>query len=315
MDKTRGIVQTRRNAQVAEQEQGRPKSVAQMLNETLSQSGFQRRFDELMGKRAPQFVSSLASLVSSTPALLDVFSHSPVQVIQCALKAAAYDLPIEPSLGYAYILPFNTKGGGAQATFVLGYKGMVQLALRTGLYLRLNAVDVREGELVSYDRLTEDIEFNWEPDNAKRSRLPVIGYVAFYRLKNGMEKTLYMTKAEIDEHEQSNRKGYKRNPVWNQHYDEMAKKTVLRRLLSKWGIMSINYLEASPADQEVMRNMAEGTLDDDDTPLTIDNDAPAGPQDAPQAPMGMNTPPDGREANVGAPDATEDVFPPEGGQA
>ena len=264
MDARKGIVQTQQEQVM----QPKPPSIPQLLNNTLNQSGFQKRFDELLGKRAPQFVSSLASLISSTPAVLSIFSQDPVQVIQAALKAAAYDLPIEPSLGYAYILPF-----GSSATFVLGYKGMVQLALRTGLYIRLNAIDVREGELVGYDRLTEDVEFNWETDNAKRAALPIIGYVAFYRLKNGMEKTLYMTKAEIEAHEVANRKGKYQNPVWKNHFDEMAKKTVLRRLLSKWGIMSINYLESSPADQQVMKNMAEGNLDDDDTPVTIDNEA------------------------------------------
>lgn len=277
MDARKGIVQTQQEQAM----QPKPPSIPQLLNNTLDQSGFKKRFDELLGKRAPQFVSSLASLISSTPAVLSIFSQDPVQVIQAALKAAAYDLPIEPSLGYAYILPF-----GSSATFVLGYKGMVQLALRTGLYIRLNAVDVREGELVSYDRLTEDIEFAWEADNAKRAALPIIGYVAFYRLKNGMEKTLYMTKAEISAHEMANRKGKYQNPVWKNHFDEMAKKTVLRRLLSKWGIMSINYLEANPSDQQVMKHMAEGTLDDDDTPVTIEN-APNGPEspDMPQEPI------------------------------
>ena len=264
MDARKGIVQTQQEQAV----QPKQPSIPLLLNHTLDQSGFKKRFDELLGKRAPQFVSSLASLISSTPAVLSVFSNNPVQVIQSALKAAAYDLPIEPSLGYAYILPF-----AGSATFVLGYKGMVQLALRTGLYIRLNAIDVRQGELVNYDRLTEDLEFNWEQDTTKRAALPIIGYVAFYRLKNGMEKTLYMTKAEIEAHEKANRKGKFQNPVWKNHFDEMAKKTVLRRLLGKWGIMSINYLESSPADQQVMKNMAEGNLDDDDTPVTIDNEA------------------------------------------
>lgn len=265
MDARKGIVETRK--EMAAQQQERP-SIPKLLNNTLDNSGYKRRFDELLGKRAPQFVSSLAALINSNEDVLAIFQNNPITIIQSALKAAAYDLPIEPSLGYAYILPFKQN-----AVFVLGYKGMVQLALRTGLYMRLNAVDVREGELISYDRLTEDIEFRWEADNAKRAKTPVVGYAAFYRLKNGMEKTLFMTKDEIDAHELANRKGADKNPVWKNHYDEMAKKTILRRLLSKWGIMSINYLEASPADQEVMRNMAEGTLDDTEMPheRTIEN--------------------------------------------
>lgn len=280
MDARKGIVATRKEMAAKQQEQP---SIPRLLNNTLDNSGYKRRFDELLGKRAPQFVSSLAALINSNEDVLDIFKNNPITIIQSALKAAAYDLPIEPSLGYAYILPFKQ-----DAVFVLGYKGMVQLALRTGLYMRLNAVDVREGELISYDRLTEDIEFRWEADNAKRAKIPVIGYAAFYRLKNGMEKTLFMTKDEIDAHEQANRKGANKNSVWINHYDEMAKKTILRRLLSKWGIMSINYLDASPADQEVMRNMAEGTLDDTEMPQerTIENSpnlAPVSPAEPAEA--------------------------------
>lgn len=280
MDARKGIVATRN--EMAAQQQERP-SIPKLLNNTLDNSGYKRRFDELLGKRAPQFVSSLAALINSNEDVLAIFRDNPITIIQSALKAAAYDLPIEPSLGYAYILPFKKS-----AVFVLGYKGMVQLALRTGLYMRLNAVDVREGELISYDRLTEDIEFRWEADNAKRAKIPVIGYAAFYRLKNGMEKTLFMTKDEIDAHELANRKGADKNPVWKNHYDEMAKKTILRRLLSKWGIMSINYLDASPADQEVMRNMADGTLDDTEMPQerTIENSpnlAPVSPAESAEA--------------------------------
>lgn len=280
MDARKGIVVTRKEMAAKQQEQP---SIPKLLNNTLDNSGYKRRFDELLGKRAPQFVSSLATLINSTPKVLEIFKNNPITIIQAALKAAAYDLPIEPSLGYAYILPFDQT-----ATFVLGYKGMVQLALRTGLYMRLNAVDVREGELISYDRLTEDIEFRWEADIVRREKIPVVGYAAFYRLKNGMEKTLFMTKAEIDAHELANRKGKSKNSVWINHYDEMAKKTILRRLLSKWGIMSINYLDASPADQEVMRNMAEGTLDDTEMPQerTIENSpnlAPVSPAEPAEA--------------------------------
>lgn len=137
MDARKGIVATRN--EMAAQQQGQP-SIPKLLNNTLDNSGYKRRFDELLGKRAPQFVSSLAALINSSPKVLEIFQNNPITIIQSALKAAAYDLPIEPSLGYAYILPFDQT-----ATFVLGYKGMVQLALRTGLYMRLNAVDVREG--------------------------------------------------------------------------------------------------------------------------------------------------------------------------
>lgn len=252
-------------------------SVTAAMNQFLDRDGLRRRFDELLGRRAPQFVSSIVTLVNSDSKLMAVFQNDPMQIIQSALKAASYDLPIDPGLGYAYIIPFNRKGGSPTANFIIGYKGQVQLALRTGLYVRINTIEVREGELVSYDMLTDDITFDWIQDPIKRSQTPVIGYAAYYRLKSGMEKTLYMTKAEVEAHERANRKGSYQSPVWKERFDDMARKTVLRRLLSKWGIMSINYLDASPQDQRVMEAMAKGTLDDDDTPpdaVTIDNAVP-----------------------------------------
>lgn len=255
-------------------------SVKAAMNQYLDNGLFRKRFDDLLGRRTPQFVASLVSLVNSDDKLLAVFQNDPMSIIQSALKAAAFDLPIDPGLGYVYIIPFNSKKlGRVTANFIVGYKGRIQLALRTGLYVRLNAIEVHEGELVSYDLLTEDIEFNWIKDPAVRKEAPVVGYVAFYRLKSGMEKTIYMTKAEMEAHEMANRKGKYMSPIWNDHFDDMGKKTVLSLLLSKWGPMSINYLDASPQDQRVMEAIAKGQLDDDDAvrdeSITIDNTAPA----------------------------------------
>lgn len=273
MNAAKGIVKTQE-----ERNMMRSPSVQSMMNNYLDQNGFKRRFDELLGKRAPQFISSVVTLINGTPELLECFNQDPLQIVQGALKAATYDLPIEPSLGYAYLIPFrDRKTGIPRATFILGYKGMVQLALRTGLYRRLNTIEVHEGELVSYDRMKEDIEFRWIEDEEERAKAPVIGYAAYYRLNNGMEKTLYMTKKQIEDHEIENRKGKYQNSIWRDQFDSMARKTLLRLLLSKWGIMSINYLDASPANQEIMRNIATGHVDDD-TPVTIEADAQA-PQD------------------------------------
>lgn len=243
-----------------------------LLNEYLNKNGLRRRFDEVLGQRAPQFISSVVTLLNDTPALFDAFSQNPMNVVKGALKAAAYDLPLEPSFGLSYLIPFrNKKTGGYDVSFVVGYKGMVQLALRTGLYQRINTIEVREGELVSYDLLKEDIEFNWIEDEKERESAPITGYAAYYRLNNGMEKTLYMTKAQIEKHERVNRKGFSRSKIWEDEFDSMAKKTLLRLLLSKWGIMSINYLDASQSNKEFLKNVATGQLDDESVIIETEN--------------------------------------------
>ena len=194
-------------------------------------------------------------------------------VIQAGLRAAMYDLPIDPGLGYAYIIPFNNrkkKPDGstatvAEASFIMGYKGMVQLAIRSGVYSRVpDAVDVREGELVSYDRLTGDAEFDWIEDEEEREKRPVIGYAGYFRLQNGAEKTIYMTKKQIEAHERKNRKGQYMGKGWRDDWDAMAKKTVLRRLIGHYGIMSIDYQRsADPGAVAAAEAVASGQWDDE----------------------------------------------------
>ena len=220
-------------------------SVNQLMNSILDGEGMRKRFQDLMGERAPQFISSIVSLVNADKNLQRAFYESPMTVIQSALKAATFDLPVEPSLGYAYIVPFNNYKDGVkrmEASFIIGYKGMVQLCLRTGAYARVpDAVDVREGELVSYDRLTGDAEFRWIEDEDQREALPIIGYAGYFRLKNGAEKTIYMTVKQIECHEKKNRKGQSMGKGWREDFDAMARKTVIRRLCGKYGLMSITY--------------------------------------------------------------------------
>ena len=232
-------------------------SVNTMLNSLLDGEKMRKRFDELLGKRTPQFLSSLVSMINDNKALQDAFYQSPMSVIKSALQAATYDLPIDPTLGYAYIVPFNNSFKDdqgrwqkkMQATFVIGYKGMTQLCLRTGAYSRIpDAVDVREGELVRYDRLTGDAEFNWIEDEDEREKLPIIGYAGYFRLANGAEKTIYMTVKQIQHHEEKNRKGNSMGKGWREDFDAMARKTVIRRLCSKYALMSIEYQNAAGRD-------------------------------------------------------------------
>lgn len=261
-------------------------SVNAMMNAILDGEGMRKRFDELLGKRAPQFISSLITVVNAEPALQRAMVEAPMTVIQAGLRAAMYDLPIDPGLGYAYIIPFNNRkkqpDGSvvqvAEASFIMGYKGMVQLALRSGVYSRVpDAVDVREGELVKYDRLTGDAEFKWIEDEEEREKLPVIGYAGYFRLQNGAEKTIYMTKKQIEAHEKKNRKGQYMGKGWRDDWDAMAKKTVLRRLIGHYGVMSIDYQHsADPAAVAAAEAVATGVWDDADlVDLPAEEPAPA----------------------------------------
>lgn len=215
-------------------------TVNQMMSSILDGEKMRGRFDELLGKRAPQFISSLVSLVNADQNMQMAFYESPMTVVQAGLKAATFDLPVDQNLGYAYIVPFKNKGK-MTANFILGWKGMHQLALRTGSYKTINVVDIREGELKSYNRLTEEVDIRFEEDEDKRETLPIIGYVGYYRLVNGAEKTIYMTVKQIENHEKRFRKGDYMGKGWREDFDAMARKTVYRKLIGKWGVMSIDY--------------------------------------------------------------------------
>ena len=239
-----GIIQKQAAMQKAPQQ--KQTSVVALLNDMLDRDGMRKRFDELLGKRAPQFISSVVSMVNADKNLQQAFYESPMTVIQSSLKAAMFDLPIDQSLGYAYIVPFKNykKDLGTkkmEATFILGWKGMHQLALRTGAYKTINVVDVREGELKRYNRLTEEVDIDFVEDEDAREALPVIGYVGYYRLINGAEKTVYMSVKAIAAHEKKFRKGEYQGKGWRDDWDAMARKTVYRILIGKWGVMSIDY--------------------------------------------------------------------------
>lgn len=251
------------------------KSVNQIMNAMLDGENLRNRFQDLLGQRTPQFISSIVSLVNSDSNLQKAFYESPMTVIQSALKAASFDLPVDQNLGYAYIVPFNNNKDGVkkmEATFILGWKGMHQLAIRTGAYRTINVVDVREGELKSYNRLTEEIKIQFIEDDDEREAKPVIGYVGYYKLVNGAEKTIYMTVKQIENHERKFRKGQYQSKGWRDDFDAMARKTVYRRLIGKWGVMSIEY-QNSKDGYNLAEQMKEEYIDNGSTdePIIIDD--------------------------------------------
>lgn len=256
------------------------KSVNTLMNAMLDGEKLRSRFDDLLGKRAPQFISSVVSLVNADLNLQQAFYESPMTIIQSALKAATFDLPIDQNLGYAYIVPFKNSKKNAdgtwskkmEASFILGWKGMHQLALRTGAYKTINVVDIREGELKSYNRLTEEVNIQFVEDDNERESLPIIGYVGYYRLVNGAEKTIYMTKKQIENHEKKHRKGDYMGKGWKDDFDAMARKTVYRRLIGKWGVMSIDYQSHGDAISLANQMQEEHNLENpNDIPYEIED--------------------------------------------
>jgi recombination protein RecT len=235
------------------------KTVNQLMTSMLDGEGLRKRFDDLLGKRSAQFVSSLVTLVNADANMQKAFYEAPMSVIQAGLKAATFDLPVDQNLGYAYIVPFKNQGK-MTATFILGWKGMHQLAIRTGAYKTINVVDIREGELKSYNRLTEEIDIEFIEDENERESKPVIGYVGYYRLVNGAEKTIYMSVAQINNHEKKFRKGDYMGKGWRDDWDAMARKTVYRKLIGKWGVMSIEY-QTSKDGQNLAEQMKAEYID------------------------------------------------------
>ena len=268
-----GKIQNQVAKTTAQQVAPAQQNVNQLMNTILDGDKLRGRFNELLGERTPQFISSLVSMVNADQNLQIAFYEAPMSVIQSGLKAAAFDLPIDQSLGYAYIVPFkkNFKDENgewkskSEATFILGWKGMNQLALRTGAYKTINVVDVREGELKSYNRLTEEVELDFIEDDELRASKPVIGYVGYYRLVNGAEKTIYMTVKQIEAHEKKFRKGKNMGWGWQNDWDAMARKTVYRQLIGKWGIMSITYQNAKEGASLAQQMEDEYNLDNPDT--------------------------------------------------
>lgn len=271
-----GKIQNQMSKLNAQQNAPAQQSVNQIMNSILDTEKLRGRFNDLLGKRAPQFVSSLVSMVNADQNLQKAFYEAPMTVIQAGLKAAAFDLPIDQNLGYAYIVPFNNSYKDEngewrkrmEANFILGWKGMNQLALRTGAYKTINVIDVREGELKSYNRLTEEVELDFIVDEAEREAKPVIGYVGYYRLVNGAEKTIYMTVKQIENHEKKFRKGQYQGKGWRDDWDAMARKTVYRKLIGKWGVMSIEYQNAHEG-ASLAQQIQDEYLEPPETPVPI----------------------------------------------
>lgn len=232
------------------------------LKQTLNAPSVKAKFEEMLGKRAPQFMTSITTVVQNNALLQKADVNS---VVMGAATAASMDLPLHPALGYAALVPFNSKDG-CYAQLQVMANGLVELAMRSGQVQSLIAEEVLEGQLVKKNKFTGDYVFD---EDAKKSD-KVIGYMAYIRLNNGFEKYEYMTVEEIKAHAQKFSQTFRKGGgVWRDNFSAMAKKTLLRKILTKWCPKSLQMQQAIVFDQSVVN----GTVDniEDATPQYADN--------------------------------------------
>lgn len=207
-------------------------------------------------KRANRFVANITSAVSTNPLIADCDAGT---ILSGGLLGESLNLSPSPQLGQFYLVPFNDKSRGKVATFVLGAKGYLQLAMRSGYYRKLNALAIKKGELVKFDPLQEEIEVNLIQDDTIREQTETIGYYAFFEYTNGFKKAIYWSKEKMEAHALKYSQGYradKKNNTeytfWSKDFDAMSLKTMYRQLISHYGIMSVEMQEAYVKDQAVI---------------------------------------------------------------
>ncbi|WP_046721483.1 recombinase RecT [Heyndrickxia coagulans] len=266
--------------QIANKQEGTKVSAQSLgLKALLNTPTMQKKFEQVLDKKAPQFMSSLLNLYSGDP---NIQAAEPMSIISSAMVAASLDLPVDKNLGYAWIVPFyDSKKGHKAAQFQLGYKGYIQLALRTGQYKAINVIAVREGELKKWNRLTEEIELDLEGATSDK----VIGYCGYFKLINGFEKTVYWTKDEIEAHRIKHNKMKDKkalNNVWKSDYDAMAMKTVLRNMLGKWGILSIEMQTAISNDEQETHDITDEANEEEPEVIDYQPESEAVKEEEPQ---------------------------------
>ena len=242
---TNGISNTLTNRQPKFSVAIKSEAYQNLINNTLRDS-----------KRANRFIANIMTAVSANPTLQECEAST---ILSAGLLGETLNLSPSPQLGQFYLVPFNDKNKGKTAQFQLGYKGYIQLAIRSGYYKKLNVLAIKKDELIKYDPLNEEIEVELIEDDEVRENAETIGYYAMFEYENGFRKTLYWSKKKMHQHALKYSQGYRsdvRNNTqytfWSKDFDGMAYKTMLRQLISKWGIMSIDMQEAYTKDQSVI---------------------------------------------------------------
>lgn len=240
----------------------------------ISTPGYQRLINNTLqdANRARRFTAAITSAVSANPALQDCDAGT---ILSGALLGESLNLSPSPQLGQYYLVPFEVKTGDKdengkdirikKAQFQLGYKGYIQLAIRSGYYKKLNVLAIKDGELINFDPLNEEIEVNLIRDEIIRENTETIGYYAMFEYSNGFKKAMYWSREKMEAHALKYSRGYaakKGYTFWEKDFDGMAYKTMLRQLISKWGIMSIEMQNAYEGDMAALdgdnKNYVEG---------------------------------------------------------
>lgn len=209
------------------------------------------------GRRRTNFIANISSVVANNPALQDCDCGT---IISAGLMAESLNLSMSTTLGQTYLVPYlDRKNNRKVAQFLLGYKGFVTLAIRSGNYKKINVLAIKEGELIKFDPLDEDIEVKLIEDEEERENTPTVGYYAMFEYVNGFKKAIYWSKKKMELHAKKYSTGYANDlakgtqyTFWSKDFDGMAYKTMLRQLISKWGIMSVEMEKAYVADQAVI---------------------------------------------------------------
>lgn len=279
--------------------------VVGQVKEMLEKDNIKKRFNAVLGQKAPQFMASIVNVVSASAQLKKCDANS---IMGAAFIAATYDLPIDSNLGFAAIVPYNNSKWNPvtkewekhmEAQFQIMYKGFIQLAIRSGYYKRMNYAVVYEDELKSYNPITGEIEFVDDFSQctmrAKGVEETVAGYYARFELVTGYVQELFMSRQAVENHARKYSKSYrndieegKKKSNWSTDFEAMALKTVIKLLLSKWGILSVDMQRAIQDDQKTYDDQGEGSYGDNEPDLIeADADEPENVFEQPQNPQGQ----------------------------
>ncbi len=265
-------------------------SVTTQVKQLISSDAVKKKFAEVLGQKAPQFLASITNTVAGSTQLKKCSVNS---IMSAAFVAATYDLPIDSNLGFSAIVPYNESIYNPQtrqwdkvpkAQFQMMYKGFIQLAIRSGYYEKMNYAVVYEDELVKYNPITGEIEFVTDFSQCTQRNAgdesKVVGYYAWFRLKTGFSQELYMSTAAVDNHAKKYSQAYrydikegKKSSKWTTDFEAMALKTVIKLLLSKWGILSVDMQRAIQDDQKIYDEDGNGTYGDNQPDIVEAQDA------------------------------------------
>lgn len=240
------------------------------FKELIEQPEVKETFKEMLGeKNGIAFLQSALQMVQKDPELMKAESSS---LLNAVSAIGSLNLMIEPSFGQAFLNVYKYKDGfiwRTLAQFQIGYKGLIELGHRTKQFFILNSCDVRQGEFKSIDRMTGEIEFDWNQDQDERKKLPIIGFVSFFQLTNGFRKSLYMTLNEMQEHGKKWSKNFKdKDNGWQKDFEGMGKKTTLKLLLDKYAPKSLELQRAIAFDQAIINDINGQSLNYIDNPNT-----------------------------------------------